>query len=172
MMIMIIIMIMIINDNDNNDNNDNNNDNDNHDNDNDNNDNNNDNDNNDNDNDETEETLFDDDQTKGMFGGAVSVVVDTGVGNEIDTIYRDSYNSNHDDNDDDNDDNRSVGSYKSMNGKSKDEKSRESSLQRALREVAKKNLLMKKKKFTSPNPFPKGKTHKNIDILCSTINCY
>jgi len=132
--------------------------------------NNNDNDNNDNDNDETEETLFDDDQTKGMFGGAVSVVVDTGVGNEIDTIYRDSYNSNHDDNDDDNDDNRSVGSYKSMNGKSKDEKSRESSLQRALREVAKKNLLMKKKKFTSPNPFPKGKTHKNIDSSGSSSN--
>jgi len=157
------------------DNNDNNNNNDNNDNDNNDNDNNNNDDDNHANDEEVNETLFDDEQTKGMFGGAVSVVVDTGVGDEIDTIYRDNYhdddddNNNNDDNDVDNDDIRSVGSYKSMNGSLGGKRGeRESSLQRALKEVAKKNLLAKRKKFSSPNPFPRGKSHKLVDSNSST----
>ena len=121
--------------------------------DNNNNDNNDDNDNNDIDN----EIIYDDDQTTGMFGGAVSVVVDTGVSDAIDELYKDSYSSNGNDDDD----NRSVTSYKSNSGRSKDV--RETSLQRAMKEVAKKNLLTKRKKFNSPNPFPKGKRHVDGD---------
>ena len=121
----------------------------------------NDNDNNDND-DRGSATLFDDDETQGMFGGAVTVVVDTGVSDEIDHLYKDN-------NDDDDDDARSISSYKSRDGKSSNatRETKETSLQRAMKEVAKKNLLTKKKKFNAPNPFPKGKRHVDGDSIKS-----
>jgi len=125
------------------------------------------NDNNDNDN-SGSATLFDDDETQGMFGGAVTVVVDTGVSDEIDHLYKDN-----DDNDDD-DDARSISSYKSRgDGRQATRETRETketketSLQRAMKEVAKKNLLTKKKKFNAPNPFPKGKRHVDSDSSSS-----
>ena len=122
------------------------------------------NDNNEND-DRGSATLFDDDETQGMFGGAVTVVVDAGVSDEIDHLYKD----NDDDNDDD-DDTRSISSYRSRgDGRTKvtSKETKESSLQRAMKEVAKKNLLTKKKKFNTPNPFPKGKRHVDSDSSSS-----
>ena len=113
-------------------------------------------------------TLFDDDETQGMFGGAVTVVVDAGVSDEIDHMYKD--NDDNDNDNDDDDDTRSISSYRSRgDGKTTREtrETKETSLQRAMKEVAKKNLLTKKKKFNAPNPFPKGKRHVDSDSSSS-----
>jgi len=125
------------------------------------------NDNNEND-DRGSATLFDDDETQGMFGGAVTVVVDAGVSDEIDHMYKDNDNN---DNDDD-DDTRSISSYRSRgDGKTRETReTKETSLQRAMKEVAKKNLLTKKKKFNAPNPFPKGKRHVDSDSSSSKFS--